>query len=342
MNIPQRPEPQLSRRELEEASVVPFILGKRGILAEKSEAWTGAHTPGRLVVSLRDAAAIHHRAMTAIGASGSNYLVGTATPAQDFIDLLRSASVTLRMGVTRLTGLRSNVTVPKMVTGQSAHWLVDENTPITESQPEIGQLALTPKAVAALTKKISHQLQQQAGPALDALLLNDLREQFGSAVDVGVLNGSGLLGQPTGVRNTAGVGSVSGTSFGVTGALECQTDVAASKALMPGCGYVTTPTVAGLLMQRVRFASTASPLWEGSLDAGQILGVQAMSTLNCPASTLFFGRWQSVVLADWGVLELVKDEATHFTTGEARFRAILHVDVGVLHPGAFTIAQSIT
>jgi HK97 family phage prohead protease len=92
------------------------------------------------------------RDMTVAGVSGSNYLTQTDNQPGSFIDMLRNTSVALRMGVTRLSGLQGNVTIPKMTAGNTAYWLADENTQITESQPTIGQLSLSPKNVAALTE----------------------------------------------------------------------------------------------------------------------------------------------------------------------------------------------
>ena len=73
------------------------------------------------------------RDMTVAGVSGSNYLVGTENQAASFIDLLRNTSVTMRMGITRLSGLQGNVTIPKMTAGNTAYWLADEGTAATDS-----------------------------------------------------------------------------------------------------------------------------------------------------------------------------------------------------------------
>jgi HK97 family phage prohead protease len=54
------------------------------------------------------------RDMTVAGVSGSNYLVGTTNLAGSFIEMLRNESVALSMGVTKLSGLQGNVTIPKM------------------------------------------------------------------------------------------------------------------------------------------------------------------------------------------------------------------------------------
>jgi HK97 family phage major capsid protein/HK97 family phage prohead protease len=282
------------------------------------------------------------RDMTVAGVSGSNYLVSTDNMPGSFIDLLRNTSVALRMGATRMAGLVGNVTIPKMTAGNSAYWLADESTQITESQPTIGQLALAPKNVAALTE-LSHQLMQQSTPDAESLVLTSIARDIGLAVDVGILRGSGTSGQPTGIVNTAGIGSVSGTSLAAAGVLEFQSDVAANNALLPGCGYVTTPAVASLLMVRPELPNTGTTrLWMGNMLQGSLFNMPAMSSAQMSAGTMLFGYWPAVILAEWGVLELMTNPFSDFTRGLTAVRGWYTCDVGVRYPGGFSYASSIT
>jgi hypothetical protein len=129
-----------------------------------------------------------------------------------------------------------------------------------------------------------------------------------------VINGSGASGQPLGIINTSGIGSVSGASLAYADVLEFQEDVTAVNALInpESSGYVATGTVASLLMQRVKFASTASPLWEGSILDGEVAGFKAMSSSQLPAANMIFGDWSQVVIGEWGVLEFVVNPFANF------------------------------
>ena len=60
---------------------------------------------------------------TASGSSGG-YLVSTENTG--FIDLLRPRSVVMSAGATVISGLRSNVTVPRQTAGASFTWLPSE------------------------------------------------------------------------------------------------------------------------------------------------------------------------------------------------------------------------
>lgn len=277
------------------------------------------------------------RDMTSAGASGSNYLVGTEN--MSFIDLLRNRSVCMQMGATKMGGLMGNVTIPRETAAASTYWLTNEATQITESQPTIGQLSLSPKHVGAYTE-ISRLLALQSSPDAESLVMNDLAKAVALAADSAGLNGSGASGQPTGIIATSGVGSVTGTSLAYAGMLEFQTDI--GNALAPSCGYVTTAAVAALLMARVKVASTYSPLWDGSILDADACGFRGMSSAQMPTATMVFGDFNQLVMAEWGSLAIEVNPFANFQAGLIGVRAMYAMDVGLRVPGAFSVASSIT
>lgn len=281
------------------------------------------------------------RDMTAGTASAGGYLVATDALAGSFIDLLRNRTVVAQLGAIMLDGLVGNVTIPKQTAAGTAYWLTNEGTSITESNQTIGQLSLTPKNVGAYTE-VSRQLMLQSSPAIDALVMNDLARVLGIAIDLAAINGSGASGQPTGIIGTAGIGSVTGTSLDYADVLEFQTDVATANALAASCAYLTTPAVAALLMQRVKVASTYSPLWEGGVLDGQMAGFRGMASNQVPSANMLFGDFSQVVIGEWGMLEIALNPYANFPAAISGIRAIQTVDVGVRQAGAFSLATSIT
>lgn len=272
-------------------------------------------------------------------ASAGGYLVGTQN--MSFIELLRNSAVLFQMGATRLSGLVGNITVPKQTGAAMAYWLADETAAITEGNQTFGQMALSAKNVAALTE-VTHQLIAQSDPSIEGLVMSDLARVVGLAVDVAGLRGSGASGQPQGIVGTSGIGSVTGTSLAAAGILEFQTDVAANNGLLPGVGYVTTPAVAALLMARPELPSTGTTrLWKGNLLEGSLFELPARSSNQMASATMLFGHWPSVIIGEWGTLELATHE-TDFTRGYIGIRAWYTCDVGLRYPGAFSYASSIT
>lgn len=283
------------------------------------------------------------RDLTATTGNAGGYVVGTDNRGDAFIDLLRNRLVVTQLGARMMSGLVGNVTIPKQTAAATAQWLTNESTQITESQMTLGQLALTPKTVGGYTE-VSRQLMLQSNPAIEALVFADLAKTLATAIDLAAIAGTGSGGQPTGIINTAGIGSVTGTSIDYAKVLEFQTDVASAGGPMTpdALAYVTTPAVAAMLKQRVMVAATNSPLWEGSLHDGKVAGVRAMSSQQVPDATMIAGAWDELIVAEWGYLELMSNPYANFQAGIIGLRAMQSVDIGVRRPACFSVASSIT
>lgn len=285
---------------------------------------------------------IQRRDLTVAAPTAGGNLVATDLQAANFIDLLRARSRVAALGATMLPGLVGNVAIPKLTGAATAYWLANEATAITESQQTIGQLPLSPKNLGAYTE-LSRQLMLQSTPAAEALVMADLAKVLALAIDLAAFEGSGAGGQPTGIANTAGIGSVTGTSLALAGIIEFQTDLATGNALADGCAYVTTPSVAGLLKGRARISSTDSKtLWEGNVLDGTVDGFRATSSTQLTAASMVFGDFSQVVIGEWGMLEIALNPYANFAAAITGIRAIQSVDVGIRQAAAFSRATSIT
>lgn len=297
----------------------------------------GHQTPVELL-----AYSLMKRDLTVGTAGAGGYLVETTNVG--FIEMLRNKSVLFNMGARRLSGLVGNVAIPKQSAAATAVWLANEGSTATESQQTFVQIAMSPKNVGGYTE-LSRQLLLQSSPSAEGLVMADLAQVVALDIDLKGLNGSGASGQPTGILNTAGIGSVTGTSMDYADIIEFQTDVFAGNALNANAGYVTTGVVAGLLKQRVKFSSTASPIWEGRLEDGVVdapNGYRGMASNQMPAATMLFGDFGQVIVAEWGVLEVEVNPYANFQAGIVGVRALASIDIAVRHPTAFSAASSIT
>lgn len=346
----------LSKKEVREYSIM------RAIRAAKANDWKNAGLEFEAHRSLMDRDSLQPRSGNSVyvpmdvqsraprygqrditaavaGAAGG---VGTDHLAGSFIDLLYNSSVTMGSGATRLTGLRGNVSVPKLTAGATSYWLVSETTAITESTPTMGALSLTPKNVGALVE-VSHQMAQQGDPSTEQMVLSDLAQSVALAMDVGALTGDGTGGAPTGISNTTGIGTFTGTDLDYAAVLDAQSDLVAANTMRLGSlAYVCDPATTIKLMQRVKFASTASPIWEGNILEGEVQGITARTSNQMADNTMLLGAWSALVIAEWGTLELAVDDKFNFATGSIGLRAWYTVDIGVRYPAAFSLASSIT
>lgn len=260
-------------------------------------------------------------------------VVATETPAP--LDMLRPWSVTLRAGITVLPDLKANVALPRVATDAAGYWLPDENTAITDTQPVVGQVALTPKVAGGL---IHFGRQLNLMPTVDSFLRTTLLRVVGRMVDVAVLGGSGNSGQPTGIANAAGVATQAGAALSWAGACNMLERAAVADADDDRIRFIGTPGVREILQGRER-ASGSGFIW----DNDKVAGKPAHATTTAPASTLIAGDWSQAVLGVFGpgpVIEL--DPYSGFRTGRLSMRVLVDIDVGLATPGAFCVAGSVS
>jgi HK97 family phage major capsid protein len=324
--------------ELECSRAVAQKLGK---IAESHKFYVPFEVLQRPIdeAAQRAMAAMGRRDLTVAAAGAGGYLVSTDNVG--FIEILRNRSVVFMMGARRLSGLQGNVTIPRQSAAATAYWLANEATDITESQQTFVQMSLTPKNCGAYTE-ISRQLLLQASPGAEGIVSDDLAQVVAIAADLAALEGSGAAGQPTGLANTAGIGNVAAGAASYAKVLEFQTDVATANVRPLRGGYVTHPDTAAILMQKQRFTSTDTPLWNGNVWDGEMSGFPAKATNQLAAGVVDFGDWQELVIGEWGVLEVEVNPYANFKAGIIGVRAIYSLDVGIRRPFAFSRATGIT
>ena len=281
------------------------------------------------------------RAMSTSSGSKGGYLVSTEPTT--FIDALRARSVAYSMGATPLSGLQGNVPVPRQTGKASVSWQGGDGTSINAGDQALGELSVTPKTVIALTD-VSEQLLRQTGGTAEAFVMNDLAKALAiDGVDNAVINGAGGA-QPLGIKNTTGITSGQDAATATLAKLLAfVSTVGAANALGSAPGWVGNTAAATLLAGRQRFTGSDSPLWLGSPSNGTLTGYPAMSSEQIAAGNLIFGSWDSVVIADWGTLELSTSRGgTRFNTLQVGIRAMWMVDVLVRYPQSFVVSTNLS
>ncbi|MFO1196842.1 MAG: phage major capsid protein [Burkholderiaceae bacterium] len=281
------------------------------------------------------------RDLTAGTNSAGGYAVGSGIPG--YVAALEAKSAVLRAGAVMLPGLKGNVDFPRVSGSTTAYWLTDEATAVTESQPTLGTVPLRPKTVGGYAE-FSRLLLVQTGAMIERILAQNLTGVVAKAIDAAVIAGSGSGGEPTGIVGTSGIGSFSGTTLGLAGIEDAVGDLASAIEALPDgrFGWVTTPTVASLLRQRQRFASTDTPLWTGSPVVGAIEGMPAFASSAVAAGRLVLGEWSHLAIGQWGVLEVAVNPYANFAGNIYGMRCLVTCDVGVLQPGAFTASTTVS
>jgi HK97 family phage major capsid protein len=281
------------------------------------------------------------RDLNATTSGQGGYLAGTEVVG--VIDALRAKSVVLRLGAQRLPGLRANATYAVMAGGASTTWLANETSGVAEGSPILGQVSLAPKTVGAYVET-SRLINAQGGALAEFAIRRDLTNALAAALDAAALDGAGSSGVPLGVMHVAGIGSFNGASIAYADVLNAQSGMLTANGLEGGgqVSFVCRPAVAKILAARQGF-STLIPLWVGALDAGQLAGCRAESTMSMPATTLAALDASKILIGEWGTgVELMVNPYASFQAGITGVRALLTMDVALLNASGVTVATSVS
>jgi len=301
--------------------------------------------------------------------TGGN-LVQTDLLDQDFIEFLRNRSVMIAAGVSVMTGLQGNVAIPRRSGVASTYYLSTQSTAITQSESTFDQVTMTPKNLAALSK-YSRQTLLQSTPGIEQLVRNDLVDGINVAMDLGILNGTGSGGQPTGIMGTSGIGSVAiGTNGGAITMetlvnLETELTIDNVPVDRSSINYITNAKVMGNLKKLRAGGSTTTDgpfLVNDNLVAigrggtpSIVNGYPVYVTNQVPSnltkgsssgvcSAVLIGDFSQATVGMWGNgLEItVGEDADDFSKALTSVRGIVSYDVGVREPKAFAAVLDVT
>jgi len=275
------------------------------------------------------------RDLTVASSAAGGYLVGGDK--RPPIDVMRSWSATARAGVTLVSGLIGNPSIPQVSAAAAASWGATEAASITHDQPDLGESVMTPKRAAGVTR-FSRQLMKQAS-ALDAFIEAQLLEAVGALLDQAILAGTGVDGQPLGIINTSGVGTQSGAALSHAGTRAMRKQVLDAGGLEERIAWVGATDVQETLGGRERFSGGGRAIW----DDNGMLGRPAHATGYAPAGALIGGDWSRCMVGLWGPGFIVETNPyENFQSGQLSARIILECDVVLTPRAAFTVATSVS
>ena len=304
------------------------------------------------------------------GATTGGNLVATDLMADEFIEFLRNNAVMLQLGVRTMPGLVGNVAIPRRSGVASTYYLSTQTTAITQSESTFDQVTMSPKNLAALSK-YSRQTLLQGTPGIEELVRRDLTDGINLAIDLGILNGSGSSGQPTGIMQTSGIGSVAMGTNGGAVTLEKVVDLEAAVmqvngAVNPGSvAYLTNYKVlAALKKLRAGGSTTGDGPFLFNVDGAAIGRYQTPAALNgyplavsnqVPStltkgtssgvcSAMLMGDFSQAMVGFWGNgLEItVGEDQDDFSKALTSVRGIVTYDVAVRDPKSFAAILDIT
>ncbi len=279
-----------------------------------------------------------------------------ATEIRDLIELLRNKMRVVQMGGKYLTGLQGNLQFPTQASPSTLYWTGENpGSNVTETDMTFGVRNMTPHTCMATTA-FSRQLLAQSTVDVESLVREDLAKIHALGIDLAAINGSGSANQPLGILKTTGIGSVSmGASGGpptYAAMVALETAIASANADDTNMGFLTTPVMRGRMKKVGKLDSVYAsiPLWDQVADSpgkGDLNGYLALASNQVPSNlvtldsshsdchAILFGVWPSVIIGEWGVLELISDPYSLKRQGMIEVTSFQLVDVMLRHPEQF-------
>lgn len=292
-------------------------------------------------------------------ASGQNYTTDadggnlTEEGERRYLDILKDKLVVAGLGATVLTDLVGTFTAISSSAVQAA-WEgeADKNE---LKKVTYSKLTMTPhrSSVSVATTK---DLLRQTSFDVEADLLNKITDAHADLLEKAAINGSGSDGEPTGILNTTGIGSVAmGTNGGAIDwkhIVALETEVNSKNANRGRMAYLSNAKVNGALKVTEMATGTARFLlsneapktlngypfdWTNLVPSGLTKGTAASK-----CSALIFGNFQDLYIGQWGGIDIVVDPYTGARNGEIYLTLNAWNDVKVVEPKSFAAIVDIT
>jgi HK97 family phage major capsid protein len=277
-------------------------------------------------------------------------LVGTNRLDAQFIDLIRNRSAFLNSGLTMLSGLEGNVEIPKKL-GTSQYYFVGENADVANSKLTFGLVNMIPRTIGVRVP-ISRRMMIQSSPDVENLVRMDMAESVALGMDSSIGYGTGSNGQPLGIMNTTGIGSVtlgggSSKAFPANvggGTHDCgdwadyvdlETALSANNLDAGAMRYIMNSTVKGALKQTLRASAAGSDYI--MTDAGEVNGYPVVVSNQMQQNDVLFGNFADCVVGMWSGLDLLIDPLTQSASGQVILTVHQDFDVAVRRPQSFAL-----
>jgi HK97 family phage major capsid protein len=290
--------------------------------------------------------------------AGQNYTTNAdggyakVTAAPRYIDGLKDKMVIAGLGATVLGDLVG--TVPLVGVGQmTAAWYAEGAT-ASVSKATFSSVTLTPHRNAVIGA-FSKDLLRQTSLDVESIIWNRILEAHASLLESAAIAGTGSNGQPTGILNTTGIGSVAiGANGGpITWAkvVELETKVNAENANRGKLAYLTNAKVIGDLKTIERAQGNGRYLLDGDYTkingypidwTNLVPSTLTKGTTASKCSAMIFGNFEDLYIGHWGGVDIVVDPYTLAAQADVRFVLNSWDDAVVAEPKSFAAVVDLT
>ena len=278
------------------------------------------------------------RASTVGDFSSGGALVGTQLAG--ITQLALNRSILINSGVEIIDGQRDNYSLAKITTAPTVQTLT-EVAPVAASEIMASQDALKPCRISAQIR-ISRQLLRQGGPMAENAIRKAITDALSVALDRACLFGDGSAGEPLGLFNVPGVGSML-----FDGPASWAKIVAAEQALADAnldfgrMAWALSPSSRARWKTIPKIGATNFPqflIQDGTCNEFPVLASNQLSARHQGV----FAAWDSIQLILWGppggAIDILFDPYSEAAKAEVIVTAVLFANVLLRYPQAVIVS----
>ena len=221
-----------------------------------------------------------------------------ATEKLNILEPLRNRMVLAQAGATYLTGLVGNVSIPTY-TGSNVGWkgeLVDAE----DGKGTFDSIEFSPKRLTAYID-VSKQFLAQDSVGAEEMLYRDIVNAIADKLEATILGaGAGDTNTPEGIFNGA-----EGVEITFANVVEMEKALEEAK-LFGDYKFIASPAA------KAKFKTTTISGQKSDLrmlmEGNEVNGYPVLTTGNCAG--VAFGKWDELVIAQWGSLDIIIDPYT--------------------------------
>ena len=280
------------------------------------------------------------RTMTS-GTAGQDTIQTTVDSSiQDFI---QAKSVMANVNAQRFNGLVGDLQIPIGSSTSGATVIAtDGSTQAAETTPTLTSKTLSPTRIADVIP-LSYGLLQQSSPDVESYIRRLIGNTFANTFDDQIIGGSGTGGNVEGILNTTGINVVSNGGTEVTFAnwVSAISELGADNIDLSNLRIICNPANIDNLVTAVKYSSTASPILDMKAEdggkIGEVLGYPVYATTKIAADNYLIGDFSQLAIANWGGLEIAKNDFYDDRRFISSINAIMSFDAKVLQATAMCL-----
>jgi HK97 family phage major capsid protein/HK97 family phage prohead protease len=312
-----------------------------GLAVEDRTAASEPTTETRVLDAIRSISKGESRALTTTSAAA----IAPNELSRFVFDRLRPASVLLRSGVRVIPTDRDSIEFPRL-TGDATPGFFNETAAITPSDPTIVTLTGVPRKIGALVQ-LSNEVVSDSDPAIVDVLNCHLATILATRLDLAGFEGSGAAPEIRGLKNVAGIQSI---SLGANGAAITNLDpISDALALLEGAnavaGAIVMPPRTWNVLRKLKDTTGRPLLGDGAASttpsifgvpvyvSSQLSIAEAQGTATTASSIYVYDPTQVVVVnRNDATIEL--DRSRLFNQDMSEMRGTLRADLLAPNPTA--------